>query len=89
MCVATGKESNKKKEGKFPDRLHRLMRDMFGVQNVKWCEEEKSHIEISVDSGSAVLDTQSLAVETKDDGLHHLVSAAAKRLYNSLTTTPI
>ena len=83
-----GKDNGKKKEGKFPDRLHRLMREMFGAQNVKWRYEEKSHIEISVDSGSAVLDTQSLAVETKDDGLHHLVSAAAKRLHNSLTSMP-
>ena len=64
------------------------MREMFGVQNVKWCHEEKSYIEISVDSGSAVLDTETLTVEAQDDGLHQLVSAAAKRLHNSLTNTP-
>lgn len=84
-----GKESlksGKKKESKFPDRLFRLMREMFGAQNVNWCPEDNKKIEICVDSGQAVLDPTSLVVEASDDNLQHLVSVAAKRLHISLAT---
>lgn len=86
MDGGSGKESVKRKEGKFPDRLLCLMGEMFGPQNVNWCLEDSTKIEIIVDSGKAVLDPHTLAVETTDDGLQHLVSAAAKRLQNALTT---
>ena len=84
---SAGKDAGKKREGKFPDRLLRLMREMFGSQNAKWCHEEPSRIEICVDSGRAVVDPHSLVVETKDEGLHHLVSAAAKRLHTTLNSS--
>lgn len=77
-------ESEKKKESKFPDRLLRLMREMFGPQNVNWSLEHDNKIEICVDSGKAVLDPKSLVVVSSDDGLQHLVSAAAKRLLNAV-----
>ena len=62
------------------------MSEMFGAHNVTWCLEEADKIEILVDTGRALLDPASLTVETADDGLQHLVSAAAKRLQNSLET---
>ena len=81
----TGKNgSAKKRDSKFSDKLLRLMREMFGLQNVTWCLEESDKIEITVDSGRALVDPATLVVETSDDGLLHLVSAAAKRLHVSL-----
>ena len=77
----------RKKESKFPDRLLRLMSEMFGPQNVNWSLEGDNKIEIHVDSGKAVLDPKSLSVESSDDGLQHLVSVAAKRFQNALTTS--
>ena len=62
------------------------MKEMFGPQNVTWCGEENRQIEICVDSGKAIVDPHSLAVDTKDDALHHLVSVAAKRLHATLTS---
>ena len=59
------------------------MREMFGSQNVNKSLEGENKIEIFVDSGKAVLDPVSLAVESSDDGLQHLVSVAAKRLQNA------
>lgn len=75
----------RRKEGKFPDRLLRLMSEMFGPQNVNWSLEGDNKIEIHVNSGRAVLDPKSLLVESSDEGLQHLVSVAAKRLQNALT----
>ena len=83
-AISVDKANVKRKEGKFPERLLRLMRDMFGYQNVTWCLEESGKIEIIVDSGRALLDPATLGVETSDDGLMHLVSVAAKRLHASL-----
>ena len=61
------------------------MQDMFGYQNVTWCLEESGKIEVIVDSGRALVDPATLAVETSDEGLQHLVSVAAKRLHASMT----
>ncbi len=80
------KSSVKKKETKFSERLLRLMRDMFGYQNVTWCLEDSGKIEIIVDSGRAILDPATLAVDTTDDGLMHLVTVAAKRLHASVNS---
>lgn len=85
-CVADRDASMRKKDGKFSDKLLRLMQDLFGLHNVTWCLEESEKIEIIVDSGRALLDPVTLAVETGDDGLLHLVSAAARRLHMSLET---
>ena len=89
LCIlaflCTDAESEKKKESKFPDRLLRLMREMFGPQNVNWSlEHDNKKIDICVDSGKAVLDPKSLVVVSSDDGLQHLISAAAKRLLNAV-----
>lgn len=78
--------SARKKESKFLDRLLRLMSEMFGPQNVNWSLEGDDKIEIHVNSGKAVLDPQSLSVESADEGLQHLVSVAAKRLQNALSS---
>ncbi|KAL5480128.1 hypothetical protein EMCRGX_G023750 [Ephydatia muelleri] len=85
VCGLDGKEdSKKKKETKFPDRLLKLMREMFGPQNVNWSKEEGSKIEIVVDAAKAVLDPLTLTVECEDESLQHLVSAGAKRLWTAL-----
>lgn len=82
-----GKESSKKKDGKFADRLLHLMSEMFGPQNVNWSlEKDQKKIEVWVNADRAILDPHTLAVETSDDGLQHLLSAAAKRLHSTLTT---
>lgn len=41
-------------------RLLKLMREMFGPQNVNWSKEEGSKIEIVVDAAKAVLDPLTL-----------------------------
>lgn len=84
MCG--GKESGRRKDVKFPDRLLHLMEEMFGPQNVNWSHGEDKKIEIWVNSVQALVDPHGLAVETSDDGLQHLISAAAKRLQNALAT---
>ncbi len=81
------KVSEKKRECKFPDRLLRLMREMFGPQNVNWCLQDNSKIEILSDSKKALLDPCTLTVETSDEHLQHLVAVSAKRLQVSLATT--
>lgn len=90
VCTSTlyiGKESLKKRDSKFADRLLHLMSEMFGPQNVNWSlEKDQKKIEIWVNSERAILDPHTLAVETSDDGLQHLLSTAAKRLQNTLTT---
>ena len=58
---------------------------MFGYQNVTWCLEESGKIEVIVDSGRAQVDPTPPAVETRDEGLQHLVLVAAKRLHASMT----
>lgn len=52
--------SRRKRESSFPDRLLKLMREMFGVENVNWSREEEEKIEIIVDSNLAVLNTGTL-----------------------------
>lgn len=86
MISSKGKEGIKELGKKFPDRLLRLMREMFGVRNVNWCLDDEKKMEIYVDSVQAVLDPATLTVETKDDGLQHLIATAAKRLHAALTT---
>ena len=41
-------------------RLLRLLREMFGPQNVNWSREESERIEVCVDSSVALLDPDSL-----------------------------
>ena len=81
------KDSGRKKESRFPNRLLHLMKEMFGPQNVNWSLEDTGKIEIYVDSGHALLDPKTLTVETSDDSLQHLVSVAAKRLHVSLAAS--
>jgi len=83
--ISVKEEGAKKKDSKFPDRLLKLMREMFGPQNVNWSHEDQEKIEICVDSNKALLDPTTMAVECGDDSLNHLVSAAAKRLQNALS----
>ena len=60
--VAVKEEGGRKKrESSLPDRLLKLMREMFGVENVNWSwEEEEEKIEIIVDSNLAVLNIRTL-----------------------------
>lgn len=61
ISVAVKEESGRRKrESSFPDRLLKLMREMFGVENVNWSREEEEKIEIIVDSNLAVLNTSTL-----------------------------
>ena len=60
LVVAVKEESKKKRESKFSDRLLKLMREMFGVENVNWSRDEEDKIEILVDSNLAVLNTKTL-----------------------------
>ena len=53
-------ESRKKRESKFSDRLLKLMREMFGVENVNWLRTEEDLIEVLVDSNLAILNTKTL-----------------------------
>ena len=56
--VAVKEEGGRRKrESSFPDRLLKLMREMFGVKNVNWSREEEEKI---VDSNLAVLNTRTL-----------------------------
>ena len=43
-------------------RLLKLMREMFGPQNVNWSCEDQSKIEICVDSNKALLDPATMAM---------------------------
>ena len=61
--AAIKEESRKKREAKFSERLLKLMREMFGVENVNWSKTEEDQIEILVDSNLAVLNTKSLVRE--------------------------
>ena len=60
--VAVKEEGGRKKcESSFLDHLLKLMREMFGVENVNWSwEEEEEKIEILVDSNLAVLNIRTL-----------------------------
>jgi hypothetical protein len=61
ISVAVKEESGRRKrDSSFPDRLLKLMREMFGVENVNWSREEEEKIEIIVDSNLAVLNTKTL-----------------------------
>ena len=53
-------ESRKKRESKFSDRLLKLMREMFGVENVNWSRTEEDLIEVLVDSNLAILNAKTL-----------------------------
>ena len=68
MISVTVKEESgrRKRESSFPDRLLKLMREMFGVENVNWSREEEK-IEIIVDSNSAVLNTSTLVRSGESD----------------------
>lgn len=60
---------------------------MFGPTNVNWSfESDHQKIEVWVNSEHATLDPSTLQVETSDDGLQHLLTAAAKRLHNAIKT---
>ena len=66
--VAVKEESSRRKrESSFPDRLLKLMREMFGVENVNWSREEEEKIEIIVDSNLAVLNTRTLVRHWEGD----------------------
>ena len=58
---------------------------MFGPQNVNWSLEQDQKIEVWVNSEQAIIDPHTLEVQTGDDSLQHLLSAAAKRLKYTLT----
>ncbi len=52
---------DEKKKTKFPDRLLRLLREMFGPANVNWnWSFEGDKIEVTVDSNTAILDPGTL-----------------------------
>lgn len=53
-------KESKKKEPCFPERLLKLMREMFGSHNANWSGEEGNKIEITVDSNTALLDSNTL-----------------------------
>ena len=63
--VSVKEESRKKREMKFSDRLLKLMREMFGAENVNWSRTEGDKIEILVDSNLAVLNTATLVSGTE------------------------
>ena len=65
--VAVKEEGRRKRESTFPDRLLKLMREMFGVENVNWSREEEEKIEIVVDSNLAILNTKTLVRNGKVD----------------------
>ena len=44
-------------------RLLKLMREMFGPQNVNWSHEDQEKIEICVDSNKALLDPTTMVSE--------------------------
>ena len=67
ISVAVKEESRRKRESKFSDRLLKLMREMFGVENVNWSREEEEKIEIIVDSNLAVLNTKTLVRNGEGD----------------------
>ena len=60
LSVVVKEESRKKRESKFSDRLLKLMREMFGVENVNWSRTEEDLIEVLVDSNLAILNTKTL-----------------------------
>ena len=67
ISVAVKEESRRKRESKFSDCLLKLMREMFGVENVNWSREEEEKIEIIVDSNLAVLNTRTLVRNGEGD----------------------
>ena len=77
ISVAVKEESGRRKrESSFPDRLLKLMREMFGVENVNWSREEEEKIEIIVDSNLAVLNTRTL-VSSGESGCRVLYSTTS------------
>ena len=68
LVVAVKEESRKRRESKFSDRLLKLMREMFGAENVNWSRTEEDKIEVLVDSNLAVLNTKTLVRKRLDRG---------------------
>ena len=57
-------KETKKNGPRFPDRLLKLMREMFGPQNANWSKEREDLIEVTVDSCTALLDPHTLVSDT-------------------------
>ena len=59
-CTAPVVKETKKNGPRFPDRLLKLMREMFGPQNANWSKEREDMIEVTMDSCTALLDPHTL-----------------------------
>lgn len=84
--IAVKEEGRKKSSKDFPERVLKLLREMFGPQNAGWSNQHEGKLAVTVDGNTALLDPDNLEVQCSEESTGHLVAAAVKRLAAALAS---